>query len=78
MTKNRCVNCLFWQDGLCDKTRNVKSRNDSCKEWISKDNLEEKEKLQLANSYAPNIWDEWKKKALQKENEKQKNWEIIR
>lgn len=76
MAKGNCQNCLYWEDGLCDKRREATIRTASCKEWISRDDMKEKEKLQLANSYVPNAWDEWKKKALQAENQKSKNWEI--
>ncbi len=67
MTNHKCHDCLFWEDGMCDKTRNVTSRNYSCDKWVSRNNKKEKEKLQLADSYVPNIWDEWKRKAILKD-----------
>ena len=75
MSKN-CVDCLLWKEGLCNKKRIVTKRTDSCKDWVSRSNVKEKEKIQLADSYVPNIWDKWKKEALRRENERQKNWEI--
>jgi len=78
MTKGNCISCLFWEEGLCDKKRMITKKTDTCSEWVSKNNLIEKEKKQLANSYVPNAWDEWKKKALKKEDQKDKFWEIAR
>ena len=76
MTKGKCSDCLFWKDGLCDKKRTTTARTDSCNEWISRDNRKEKEKLQLADHYVPNAWDEWKKRILKRQNDQEKNWEL--
>lgn len=76
MTKGKCNECLFWKDGICDKKGKNTTRAYSCNEWISRSNKQEKEKIQLADSYVPNIWDEWKKTMLKKQGDQKSNWEF--
>ena len=79
-----CCDCYYWDsvnylcknnhqeplhktvyaDNTCDLWKKLKSANDK-----------EKERRQLADHYVPNMWDEWKKKALLKESQN-KIWEI--
>ena len=65
--KSKQQNPLYktvFADNTCDLWKKLKSANDK-----------EKERRQLADHYVPNMWDEWKKKALLKESQN-KIWEI--
>ena len=73
MTNKECDNCPKWDQGYC-----IQKEDPECKDWKNEYSKEEIEQMQLADSYVPNAWDSWKKNALKKENQKKKNWEIIR
>lgn len=47
----------------------------TCPEWEKVDPDGDTEHKQLANSYAPNAWDEWKRNA-EKKNLKEGIWEM--
>lgn len=33
MTEHRCENCIWWEDGYCDRTGYVKCEDDTCDKW---------------------------------------------
>ena len=72
-----CKNCVSFDatNNYCVYQQHKKNPKDSCKAYVNKKDKKEKERFQLADHYVPNIWDEWKRKALLKENAKN-NWEV--
>ena len=80
MAEKTCHNCN-WYDDLGYGIECVNPGVDhmmpdgTCPEWMQIDPDGDIEHKQLANSYAPNAWDEWKKNA-EKKNMKEGIWEM--
>ena len=79
-----CAECYYWDSVNCFCKNNHQESdkksvfaNDTCNLWkkLKSANDKELERRQLADHYVPNMWDEWKKKALRKESQK-RQWEI--
>ena len=68
MENKTCVNCKYWEadDNNCQIDGKKVYADNSCKSWQELKNKKNREKNQLANSYVPNIWDDWKKKTALK------------
>lgn len=69
MEKKNCVNCKYWEaeENNCQIDGRTVFSDSSCESWRELKNKKDREKNQLANSYVPNIWDAWKKKAVLKD-----------